>query len=235
MRRLHSPLWLLGIVLLLSCCKEHDGIDFDFYEPQTVVSILDTIPEDLVEAFGEEYFHFGPTPPNLSNLSFLVDGLQYVKAIRYVFGPEGTPVPSQAEMPPMDMTRYLHHFYSSTGGISSHRLKTIDPSNNQFLRQNDTVFIIGNGPYFTAYYIDSIQEYSSGNPVNAVIVSGVIQSDNITGAFLGIDHYRIGKKILSYGHIPTVPSYAPGTIEVKQHEGLCPAYEWDTIPHRTNP
>lgn len=234
MRRLLLILCLLVSGLLLSRCKEHEGIDFSFHEPQSVANVMGTIPEDLVAAFGEEYFHFGPNPPDLNDLSFRVDGLQYVKAIRYVFGPDGNPILSQAEMPPVDMTRYLHHFYDADGGFSGHRLKTIDPSNNQFLRQNDTVFVIGNGQNFTAYYIDSIQEYSSGNPVNAVIVSGVIQRDT-SGQFLGIDHYRIGKKILRYGHQPAIPSYAQGTIEVKTHEGLCAAYDWDTEHHSSNP
>lgn len=233
MRHLLPFLWLLVCGLMLPRCGAHDGIDFSFHEPHAVANVMETIPEDLVEAFGEEHFHFGPNPPDLNDLSFKVDGLQYVKAIRYVFGPDGTPIPSQAEMPPMDMTRYLHHFYDADRSFAGHRLKTIDPSNNQFLRQNDTVFVIGNNQNFTAYYIDSIQEYASGNPVNAVIVSGVIQRDSL-GQFLGIDHYRIGKKILRYGHQPAVPSYAPGTIEVKQHESLCPAFEWDTIHQSSN-
>ena len=234
MRRLLPFLCLLVCGLLLSRCEEHDGIDFDFHKPHEVANVMETIPEDLVEAFGEEHFHFGTNPPNLKDLSFKVEGLQYVKAIRYVFGPNGNPVLSHAEMPPMDMTRYLHHFYNTDGSLSGHRLKTIDPSNNQFLRQNDTVFVIGNHQNFTAYYIDSIQEYASGNPVNAVIVSGVIQLDSL-GQFVGIEHYRIGKKILRYGHLPAAPSYAPGTIEVKQHEGLCPAFIWDTLQPSSNP
>ncbi|MBP5573125.1 MAG: hypothetical protein J6X40_03055 [Bacteroidales bacterium] len=227
MRRTFPILLLLFCGWWLTACQEHDGIDFDFFEPPKLDSILGVVPEDLVEAFGEEHFHFGPNPPTLEELSFKVDGLKYVKALRYVFGPDGTPMPSQAAMPPMDMTRYFHHFYNAGKGFSGHRLKTIDPSNNQFLRENDSVFVIGNGNQFTAYYIDSIQEYSSGNPVNAVIVSGTIVWENDT-VFKGIKNYRIGKKILRYGHHPAVPSYAPGTIEVKLHEGLCPALAWDT-------
>lgn len=234
MRRLLPLLCLMACGLLLSRCKDHDGIEFDYHEPHSVTNVMEMIPEDLVSAFGEEHFHFGINPTDLKDISFKVDGLQYVEAIRYIYGPDGNPVLSHAEMPPMDMTRYLHHFYNIDGSISSHRLKTIDPSNNQFLRQNDTVFVIGDSLNFTAYYIDSILEYASGNPVNAVIVSGMIQLDSL-GQFLGIDHYRIGKKILRYGHQPTVPSYAPGTIEVKQHEGLCPAFIWDTRQQSSKP
>lgn len=233
MRRPLPFLLLLLFGWLMTSCEGYDGIRFDFQEPHAVAHILDTLPEDLVEAFGEEHFHFGPNPPSLEDLSFKVDGLKYVKAIRYIFGPDGTPFLSHAEMPPMDMTRYLHHFYHASTGFSSHRLKTIDPSNNQFLRQNDTVFVIGNGHNFTAYYIDSIQEYSSGNPVNAVIISGTLVWENDT-VFKGIENYRIGKKILRYGHLPTTPSYAPGTIEIKEHEGLCPAFEWDNLQQPSN-
>lgn len=229
MQRSHYVLLLMLCGWLLSACQKWDGIDIHFQEPPKVDSIMGVVPKDLVEAFGEEYFHFGPNPPNLSDLSFQVAGLQYVKAIRYVFGPNDTPILSQAEMPPMDMTTYLHHFFNATSGIAGHRLKTIDPYNNQFLRENDTVFIIGNGANFTAYYIDSVQEPASGHPVNAILISGTIMQDTNTFEFLGIKDYRIGKKILRYGHHPSVNAYAPGTIEIKQHAELCPAYIWDTL------
>lgn len=229
MRRICLIFILMLCGWMLSACKEHNGIDFDYHyqDLSKLDSILGVLPEDLVEAFGEEHIHFGPNPPNLNEISFKVNGLRYVKAIRYVFGPNDTPIPSQAEMPPMDMTRYFHHFFDANSGFSGHRLKTIDPSNNQFLRENDTVFIIGNGNFFTAYYIDSIQEPASGNPINAILVSGTVVQDG-TG-FVGIENYRIGKKILRYTHHPLVNAYAPGTIEVKQHIELCPADDWDTV------
>lgn len=229
MRHTRLLFFLMLCGWLLSACGEHDGIDFDFHEPSKLDSILGVVPPDLVEMFGEEHFHFGPNPPDLSDCSFRVDGLQYVAAIRYVFGPNDVPFLSQTEMPSVDMTRYYHHFYNAFNGYAGHRLKTIDPSNNQFLRENDTVFVIGQGNEFTAYYIDSILEPASGNPVNAILISGTIVKD--TTGFKGLENYRIGKKILRYTTHPAVNAYAPGTIEVKQHNGMCPADNWDTSFH----
>lgn len=199
----------------------------DFSDPQEIFPILEVLPQDLVDAFGEENIHFGPTPPNMNDISFQVDGLNYVTSIRYLFGPSDDDeyILSTAAPPTYDATQYYHHFKNAIGNMAQHKLKTIDPSHNIFTRDNDTIYLIGQGSSFTAYYTETIQEEASGNPTNYIIISGTLVTDE--KGFVGVKDYRIGKKIKKYERRPVTPSYAPGTIEVKTHEGLSPQVSWD--------
>ena len=235
MKNLRSIILLLCLIPFVSC-EDWTGINMDFSDPQEVLPILDALPQDLVDAFGVEYINFGPTPPNLSDFSFKVEGLNYVSSKRYLFGPtdDDEYILSTTNPPTYDATIYYHHFMDQTERLSKHKLKTVDASQNIFLRSNDTVYIIGHDSLFTAYYTETIPDPQSGNPSNHIIVSGTVVLDKNTDEFIGIRNYRIGKKIKSYDHRPEVPSYAPGTIEIKKHDELSLKHIWDTIPTSGN-
>jgi len=230
MKRLRIVLVLLFLPFV--SCEDWIGIDADFTDPQEVTPMLEYLPQDLLDAFGEEYINFGPTPPDLSDISFKVNGLDYVTSIRYLFGPtdDDEYIISTTDPPTYDATIYYHHFMEQTEHIAKHNLKTIDPNNNIFFRHNDTVYVIGHDSLFTAYYQETIQDSLAGYPTNYIILSGTLVRDSGTQAFIGIRNYRIGKKIKKYLYRPIAPSYAPGTIEVKTHQELSPAHVWDTIP-----
>lgn len=226
--------WHLFALLFLSLfisCEEWEGIPMDFSDPQEIMPVLNVLPEELVTAFGEEHIHFGALPPDLSDISFKVEGMDYVTSIRYLFGPtdDDPYILSPTTPPSYDATLYFHHFMDQKESLAQHRLKTIDASQNIFIRDNDTVYVIGQNNQFTAYYTETIDDDDAGIPTNYMIVSGTLVRDENTQAVLGIKDYRIGKMIKSYEHHPRVPSYAPGTLEVKTHIGLSPYYVWDTL------
>lgn len=230
MKKANSLLVLLfSLVMMASCSK--DGVDIDVIDPQHVEFINIVIDQDLIDAFGEEYLHFGHTPPNLEGISFKVRGMDYDTCIRYIFNaqdPDAPPIQSHTDPPTYDGSTNYHHFFDHAENISHHKLKTIDPYNDTYIRENDTVYVVGvdDSQYFTAYYEEIIKEEGSGHPTNGIIISGKLEYDD-QGVFIGISNYRIGKKILSYREHPTKPSYAQGTIEIKTHSGLAPAEDWD--------
>lgn len=226
--------FLLSLLWITSCSEE--GIDINVNDPQYVEFIDKHIDMDLIEAFGEENIHFGHTPPNLNDVSFKVETMDYVICTRYIFNivPDQPPILSHADPPTFDGSRNYHHFSNHTENLASHKLKTINPYNNVFIRENDTVYVIGDASsnYFTAYYEEEIQEEGSGHPTNGVLISGFLVYDD-QDQFIGIKDYRIGKKILRYKERPTpnqhgiIEAFAEGTIEIKTHAGMAPAEKWD--------
>ena len=226
--------FFLSLVLMASCSKS--GIDINITDPQQVKFIQEHIDTDLIDAFGVQYLHFGHTPPNLEDISFKVQGMDYKTCKRFLFNidPTQDPIQSHADPPTYDGSTNYHHFFQHTESYASHKLKTIDPYNNTYTRENEIVYVIGDASSncFTVYYEEEIQEEGSGHPTNGIIISGTLVYD-ANGQFLGIQDYRIGKKILRFKERPTpnaqgvIQSYAQGTIEVKTHAGLAPAEEWD--------
>ncbi len=224
---------LLGLTLLMACSEE-EGLTIDLIDPQQVEFVDDFFGEDnmdLVQAFGVDNIHFGHTPPNMEDISFYVEGMDYDTCIRYIFDiyNNNEPTLSHAIPPSYDASRNYHHFYNYIENISSHKLKTVDAYNDSYIRTNDSTFILGDAETncFTAYYEEEIQEEGTGFPTNGILISGTLVYDN-TGTFVGVNNYRIGKKIIRYKEHPTIPSFAQGTIEVKTHEGMAPYQLWDT-------
>ena len=163
--------------------------------------------------------------------------MDYDTCIRYIFNPtdpDAPPIQSHTDPPAYDGSTNYHHFFGHVENISHHKFKTIDPHNDTYIRERDSVYVIGvtDALYFTVYYEEEIQEEGSGHPTNAILISGKLVYDD-QGQFLGIKDYRIGKKILRFKERPTpnaqgiIQSYAQGTIEVKSHSGLAPAENWD--------
>lgn len=235
------PVIFLSLVMMASCSKT--GIEVNIHDPQHVVFIhgLDEnehilIDQDLVDAFGEEYIHFGHTPPSLEGISFKADMMYYETVVRYLFNQDPTqpPILSGADPPTDDGNRNYHHFYNHTENIARQRMQTITTYQDTVLRQNDTVYIIGDESThsFTAYYEETLKEEGSGHPTSAILISGTLVYDD-NGHFLGVKNYRIGKKILRYKERPTpnqygiIMAFAEGTIEIKKQNELAPAEEWN--------
>lgn len=224
------PVVFLCFVMMASCSKS--GIDIPINDPQDIEFIHNHIDRDLIDAFGEEHIHFGHTPPSLEGISFKVKGMDYDTCVRYIFNVDPTlpPIISHTDPPTYDGSTNYHHFFHHIESITKHKLKTVDTHNDAYIRENDTVYVVGIDSLlvFTAYYEEVLNEEGLGHPTNGIIVSGTLVYDN-QGIFVGIKDYRIGKKILRYEERPTIPSYAEGTIEIKTHSGLAPAEEWDEI------
>ena len=221
---------LIGLFLSLVCitaCNKWQGIPLEFQDPQDTQFLEEVLPSSLIQAFGEEHIHFGPLPPNLEEISFKVEGMTYDTCVRYIFGPNGEVMLSPTAPPTHEGTLYYHHFWNQKEQIAQHKLKTSDPSGNIFIRTNDTIYLIGHDSVFTAYCQETIPEPQSGNPTNYIIISGTVVRDPKDNTFVGIRNYRMGKMIISYKQQPDIPSYAPGTIEIKKHDGISFYYEWD--------
>lgn len=223
---------LLFCLSWITACNKWEGIPIEFHDPQDIMFLEEVLPIELIHAFGEENIHFGPAPPNLNDITFKTEGMDYDTCIRYIFGPNGETMLSPTAPPTYDGTLYYYHLWNHQEQLSSHKLKTVDPSGNTFIRTNDSTYVIGHDSAFTAYYQETILEPHSGNPTNYIIISGIVLRDPTTDEFIGIKHYRMGKMIKCYDHQPEIPSYAPGTLEVKRHDALCPRYVWDTIQNR---
>lgn len=231
MKRLKFTTVLLTLAFVCFSC-EREAIDFDFNSPQEIQKVNQTLRDnnDLIEHFGEEYIHFGPVPPSLEGISFKVTGMDFEFCERYIFGPtpDDPPILSHADPPTYEASINHHHFFDHTQGLSKHRLMTYGTHGDIYTKENDTIYVIGSGNDFTAYYIEKTDEEGSGNPTNAILISGTLVYDQ-NGNFIGVEHYRIGKKILDYEYHPTINAYAKGTLEIKRHDEFSPRYEWDTI------
>ena len=222
---------LTSLLMAMASCTKVEPVAIDIIDPQDVGFVNVVLDDDLVEAFGEENIHFGHTPPSLEGLSFYVQGMDYVVCRRYIFDAYNNyqPTLSHADPPTYDGSRNWHHFHHHIENLASHKMKTIDTYNDTYIRPNDSVYIVGiaDDHTFTAYYEEVIEDEGSGYPVNGILISGQLVYDG-NGELLGVKDYRIGKKIMEYkGTPPYGSSYAPGTIEVKEHRELAPIILWD--------
>lgn len=239
MKRLLFFLLIPCLWFLSSCEDAGIGVEINFNDPQEIPTINaffadveDMGAMDLVEHFGEAYLYFGNTPPDLNDISFLVDGMDYVYTERYRFDPlaedplNGPYLTINTPPPTYDASKDYHHFYNHYESLSSHKIKTIDPQFPDDVVRVNACNIIGHDSLFTAYYKETLTNEGSGYPTNAIIFSGIVKYDD-QGKFIGIKNFRYGKKILKYKELPS--NYAPGTILIKTHEELCGQVNWDTI------
>lgn len=229
----HSRFWyFFALLVLLSACGKNN-MDFDFADPidnKSIIDVFGTNNQDLLDAFGENNIHFGPVPPSLDGISFEVQGMDFVYYKRKViyhgdtivfYGPQGG---SNYD----GSTNYHHFFNDLTTVYTKHKFQTKDPSAHIYARENDQVYVIGHDNSFTAYYIETVTDPGSGNPTNAILISGTLEYD-ASNRFIGVKDYHIGKKILDYESTTPSNAYAPGTIEIKQqHNPLAEASDWDS-------
>ena len=223
------PVILLSLVMMASCSKS--GVDINIDDPQDI-EFLQIIDTALLNAFDEQYIHFGHTPPQFDNLSFLVDSMEYVVCKRYKYHPVyHTPVLSTFNGPgDYDPSEYYHLFYHHLNHLSSHTLLSIGSggADDTYKRNNDKVYIIGSGQSFTAYY----EEHPDMpfHPTFGILISGTIVNDSL-GRFVGIKDYRYGKMYMGYEETPPFGAnvYLENSVEVKENRKvLAPYFNPDT-------
>ena len=234
-RRLLVFVMLLGI-LGMNACSDKEGIDLDFHDPQHIQWVENIIDEELLEAFGEENIHFGHTPPDLNEVSFIVDRLLYDTCVRYrpVTINGVTEIVPSTNNPGLENSVYKHHFFNHTENVAHNRMYIEDHSwGNNSLADCDTAFITGSGKDFTVYFIEHLISEQGGNPTWAYLISGTLIQD-ATGK-VGVSNYRIGKKILEIEFHPTA-GYYPGTFMILHphttNPEVLPYEEWDTITNQ---
>ena len=234
MKKVCFILVLTALAFYFNSCSH---VDIDFNDPQEIEFIQDefmyekdgvlTDNNDLVELFGEENINFGPVPPTWNNdICFIVDGMDYVTCIRYIYDTYHNDENTLAHTDPpiYDASINIHLFQNHEQCVFKQQIKTHDQYGSTYTLDLDRTYIIGHDSLFTTYYKGKIS--GNGNPTVAMIISGTMVYDPITGEFKGVRDYIYGKKILDYEYKPT-NAYAPGTILIKKHPGLSPKYEWD--------
>lgn len=232
--------FVIALISLNACNGWDDGISIDINDPQHIETVQQIIDEDLLDVLnalsvqnGITYIHFGHTPPNLDDISFIVDTLWYDTCIKY--RPDG--VVSYINLG-AENSEYKHHFYDHIENISHQKMHIHDKAHqNDYFADCDSTFIIGNGNNFTAYFKQTHPSEQQGNPTYAYLVSGtltykdtIIQNGNTFDTIkelYGVTNYRIAKKIVATNPDPA-PYYCKGTLMV-----LRPYRQYDTIPFRT--
>ena len=243
MKKLLTIFLLPCLLFFLSSCKKKGvGLEIDFHDPQEIPTINhffeDADAWELIKHFGEENIYFGNTPPNLNDISFLVNGMKYEYTERYSFDLDADDplhadfIPITTSPPTYDASKEYHHFFDQDESRIWHKIKTQDSQGNDFVRKYK-YYVIGHDSLFTAYYKETITDEGSGRPTCAIIFSGIVRLDK-NGQFAGISNFRYGKQFISYEKLPAIANYAPGTIFIKTHDALCIPLTWDTIPDKNN-
>ena len=218
MKKTHLfPVLLFSLVMMASCSK---GVDLNISDPQQV-EFLNIIPSDLITDFGQENIHFGHTPPNLNNICFYVDGLEYRVCKHYIYGPNHEPIISNFPLD-YDPIKYYHYFFHHSENIASDSLLYFGPGEDRFMMAYDTVFIIGSeeDSTFTAYFVE--KPNSKYHPIQGILLSGTLTKNSIKNLIMG-------KKIIDYRDpLPAVLDvYLPGSIDIK-YKDKAPFFLRDT-------
>lgn len=201
---------LLGTLFLSSCLKQDPEVDDTtiFYGHQQIPNINTFMPLRLLNAFGDENLHFGDNPPRMEGLYVShqreVDTFSVVDNSQWL-----PPMPSPASDIFFDLTEQhigiaqLHFTYTTDAEHHGSTQQTLEVMRNglaEFVNDtiapdyfkgnaynvNDfgTIYIMGNAPYFTAYYYE-IRD-TDEKPLFAVILSGkmatgqTIQQDTVS-------------------------------------------------------
>lgn len=212
--RLLSVLFL-SIVMMAACTKS--GVDINLHDPQHI-AFLDTIPSDLLKAFGEEHINFGHTPPSLDTIAFHIErrSLKYDTVDQIQFDAvTHQPIHSHKLMGSYDKIGYYHYFYNHINNIISDSV--LYYGDEKFKMNYEVVYVIGSGESFTAYFVE--KAHSQNHPTNGILISGTlvyttdtlfINNDTIYNKrFCGIKDYRMGKEIIDYEQEPQLSDYLP--------------------------
>ncbi|MBO7084069.1 MAG: hypothetical protein J6W30_09510 [Bacteroidales bacterium] len=237
MKKQFLHLVLLLLLIGLSACSD-DGIDINVNDPQHIPWVEDLIDPDLLNAIGVENIYFGHTPPNIDSLSFIVEKLEYDTCIRYrkitIMGVD-TIMPSYNN-PGLENSVYKHHFFNCNENIAGYKMHIKAHTGDESFITTDSIFVIGYGNNFTAYYQKKLFSEKEGNPTWAYLITGTVEYDS-TNKILGVSNYHIGKKILAIDFPPT-QGYYPGTLMYMKpystNPDIIPCRVWDTLPDRSN-
>lgn len=228
---------LASLVMLYSCSD--DGIDIEINNPQHI-EFLNILPEELLEAFGEENIYFGHTPPVFDSLIFYVDSLEYEVCRHFIYD-QVTHEPILSHYPLVyDPTYYYHYFYNHIDNTTSDSLLYYGPGqHDKVMMVYEGMSIIGSGDKFTVYFEE--RPNRPYRPINGILISGTLvhttdtvysETDTtITKRFLGVKDYRMGKMIIDYEDpVPyDAQVYLKSSVDVKVHiRELAPYFNPDT-------
>lgn len=194
-------------VFTVSCQKEDDtpatSEPLD-YALQVIPDIHEVMPADLLEAIGEENLHFGDNPPRL-----LIDSLGFIKkpAIIQNYIQADTNSVYTLRIGEPKFYTFCFRFTDQHRGIAKYDYKCqyIDTIYGgvmheyyiEYANVQDSVFIMGDAPYFTAYFHQNRQKESS---VPTIVDYGAHEATILTGEVTdtGIKNFYYGMKITGY-------------------------------------
>lgn len=240
-------LFLVGITMFTSCMKDDpENNQTVYYGYQQIPNINDFMPHRLLQVMDSlNCLHYGDEPPRIDG-SFLADSIWTIKIIKTPTSPwlqsGSSPMVGETQY----FKFYEQHkgiaklqFKSPHFGVflersdpdTTYSIVTDNPGyfiddtiapvyfkNGNYQKDNfNTVYIIGNAPFFTAYYYEVRDVSWKGQPLNAVIVSGEMDEDqqvikNLTWGMESMVHYNhtpIVDQILQQGM-----QMCPGDIRI---------------------
>lgn len=237
------------IFMALSCQKENNVEPLD-YSLQVIPDIATVFKDhyDLITSMNDlNQLHFGDNPPNLyavdttngrqDTLGFCSNHLELKTFIK-------SDPTSTFPAPTVIFYNYQFLIEDQHRGISSMYFrspKLNEGPDNHFIETalcRDSVFIMGEKPFFTAYCFQNIQTdkvingyaFPDPKPKQVVILSGKVTDK-------GIEDFYVGIKISDYANLEAggfTPGFSGLNIGdiVIYHKSLMPFTYWD--PNQTN-
>lgn len=238
------------LILMAISCQKEDHVEPLDYSVQVIPDIANIFKDhyDLITAMNDfDQLHFGDNPPKLYTID-TTDGRKdtlgfcssHLELKKYIKSDPTTAFPA----PTIIFYTYQFLIKEQHKGISSMHFrspKLDEGPENHFIETatcHDSVFIMGEKPYFTAYYFQDIQTdkviygnvFPDPKPKQAVILSGKVTEE-------GIEDFYIGIKISGYanlaagGFTPGFSGLNIGDIEV-YYKDFMPFTYW--TPDQTN-
>lgn len=193
---IRTLLLLAGITLLSSCLKQEPDVTDRtiFYGHQWIPDINEFMPQRLLKAFGNENLHYGDNPPRMEGNYLSQQRETYTFSIvdeSQWEPPMPTPASDiyfrifeqhvgKAQLVFSFVTDAVHQASTEStaahmkNGMETFATDTIAPSYFQEKKHNlddfGTIYIMGDAPYFTAYYYE-IRD-TKELPLYAIILSG---------------------------------------------------------------
>ena len=234
---------LFASLALYSCQKDypittHEPLD---YALQVIPDIHDVTPTDLMEAVGITNLHFGDNPPKL-----YIDSLGFVRKYAKVWNFIKADSTTQYGMTIGETKLYTNcfHFYDQHRGIAKYDYKCVNldtiyggVSHQYYIEYSnvtDSVFIMGEKPYFTAYFTQKRHKESSfPNMTDYGSHEYIILTGEVTST--GIKDFYYGLKVKAYDN-PADAGYSCLNINdiVVYYIDFLPFRYWDPSQHYNN-
>lgn len=211
----------LALSLALFSCTQNTESTIIFPDNQRIPDINTYMPMDLLEAFTNENLNFGDNPPDL-RYQFKADSLMVIYADAFSSTGESL----------YDTTTdfgyafaYYHNLYYQHMGLGEYdfTIKEDDGYGGYLITSSDSVYIMGEDPYFTAFFYETRNNPPKTEPRHAVIISGEVTPN-------GIKNYVYGYQVMGYGNL--TPLWEPrfpkegSIIIIKDSDGLAEYDNW---------
>ena len=199
-------------VALAACHKPEDaptGSQPLDYALQVIPDIHEVMPRELINALGEEHLHFGDTPPKLP-FPFYMDSLFMYQ---FIHNTDIDTTSVYHKVPSYYPNRFTFAFFGQHRGVfdtmeyvRDYRYDTIYFGYfHEYGAQIKDVFIMGQDPYFTAYFTLDIKREIGKAAVSNYITDYNIemtQSTIISGKATpnGIENFIMGIRAEGYSY-----------------------------------